>query len=94
MYWMVALKVWSVSCKNQGKKGKEGKKKVVGAKLEGSNPYVLSRDGGVIKTIWTLPQKISFGHRMTLSHANRIAEITYTLARAKHKVTIFKNNIL
>jgi hypothetical protein len=26
---------------------------------------------------------------MTLSHANRIAEITYTLARAKHKVTIF-----
>jgi len=24
---MVALKVWSVSCKNQGKKGKEGKKK-------------------------------------------------------------------
>jgi hypothetical protein len=31
---------------------------------------------------------------MTLSHANKIAEITYTLARAKHKVTIFKNNIL
>ena len=48
---MVALKVWSVSCKNQGKKGKEGNKKVVGAKLEGSKPYVLSRDGAVIKTI-------------------------------------------